>query len=79
LLTAWKHAADLVEGVAFLQSMSDTWKNCNSFMYTHLLVAPGAVPIDLDRTDEALRSTTSAYGASTRSAEDQSHLAAGAA
>ena len=25
----------LLEGVAFLESMADTWEGCNSFMYTH--------------------------------------------
>ena len=25
----------MLEGVAFLEEMSDTWEGCNSFMYTH--------------------------------------------
>ena len=44
----------LVEGVAFLQSMSDTWEDCNSFMYTHNWWHLALFLIDLDRTDEAL-------------------------
>jgi tetratricopeptide (TPR) repeat protein len=42
------------EGIAFLQSMSDTWEGCNSFMYTHLWWHQALFLIDLDRTDEAL-------------------------
>ena len=45
----------LQEGVAFLTSMSDTWENCNSFMYTHLWWHQALFLIDLDRTDEALQ------------------------
>jgi tetratricopeptide (TPR) repeat protein len=44
----------MVEGVAFLQSMSDTWQGCNSFMYTHNWWHLALFLIDLDRTDEAL-------------------------
>src|SRR5476649_2348447 len=44
----------LVEGVAFLQSMSDTWQDCNSFMYTHNWWHLALFLIDLDRCDEAL-------------------------
>ena len=42
------------EGVAFLEEMSDTWEDCNSFMYTHLWWHLALFQIDLDRTDEAL-------------------------
>ncbi len=44
----------LVEGVAFLQSVSDTWEACNSFMYTHNWWHLALFLIDLDRLDEAL-------------------------
>jgi len=44
----------MTEGVAFLQSMSDTWEDCNSFMYTHNWWHQALFLIDLDRTDEAL-------------------------
>jgi hypothetical protein len=44
----------MLEGVAFLESMSDTWNDCNSFMYTHLWWHQALFLIDLDRTDEAL-------------------------
>jgi tetratricopeptide (TPR) repeat protein len=44
----------MLEGVAFLQSMSDTWKDCNSFMATHNWWHLALFLIDLDRTDEAL-------------------------
>jgi tetratricopeptide (TPR) repeat protein len=44
----------LVDGVAFLQSMSDTWEGCNSFMYTHNWWHLALFLIDLDRDDEAL-------------------------
>jgi len=44
----------MLEGVAFLESMSDTWETCNSFMYTHLWWHQALFLIDLDRTDEAL-------------------------
>ena len=44
----------LVEGVAFLQSVSDTWEDCNSFMYTHNWWHLALFLIDLDRLDEAL-------------------------
>jgi tetratricopeptide (TPR) repeat protein len=44
----------LLEGVAFLESMSDTWEGCNSFMYTHNWWHLALFLIDLDRTDEAL-------------------------
>ena len=45
----------MVEGVAFLTEMSDTWERCNSFMYTHLWWHLALFLIDLDRTDEALQ------------------------
>src|ERR1044072_1273721 len=44
----------MLEGVAFLESMSDTWEGCNSFMYTHNWWHLALFLIDLDRTDEAL-------------------------
>ena len=44
----------LTDGVAFLQSMSDTWEGCNSFMYTHNWWHLALFLIDLDRGDEAL-------------------------
>ncbi len=44
----------MVEGVAFLKEMSDTWEGCNSFMYTHNWWHLALFLIDLDRTEEAL-------------------------
>ena len=44
----------LLEGVAFLNSVSDTWVDCNSFMQTHNWWHLALFLIDLDRTDEAL-------------------------
>lgn len=44
----------MLEGVAFLQSVSDTWADCNSFMQTHNWWHLALFLIDLDRTDEAL-------------------------
>ena len=44
----------MLEGVAFLESMSDTWEGCNSFMYTHNWWHLALFLIDLDRGDEAL-------------------------
>ncbi|MBL6654357.1 MAG: tetratricopeptide repeat protein, partial [Reyranella sp.] len=44
----------MLEGIAFLQSMSDTWESCNSFMYTHNWWHLALFLIDLDRADEAL-------------------------
>jgi len=45
----------MLDGVAFLQGMSDTWEDCNSFMYTHNWWHLALFLIDLDRTDEALQ------------------------
>jgi tetratricopeptide (TPR) repeat protein len=44
----------MLEGVAFLESVSDTWEGCNSFMYTHNWWHLALFLIDLDRADEAL-------------------------
>ncbi len=44
----------MLEGVAFLKEMSDTWEGCNSFMYTHNWWHLALFLIDLDRTEEAL-------------------------
>ena len=44
----------MLEGVAFLELMSDTWEGCNSFMYTHNWWHLALFLIDLDRADEAL-------------------------
>ncbi|MBR2820117.1 MAG: tetratricopeptide repeat protein [Reyranella sp.] len=44
----------MLEGVAFLESVADTWEGCNSFMYTHNWWHLALFLIDLDRTDEAL-------------------------
>jgi tetratricopeptide (TPR) repeat protein len=44
----------LVDGVAWMRSMSDTWDACNSFMQTHNWWHLALFLIDLDRTDEAL-------------------------
>ncbi|SKA35600.1 hypothetical protein SAMN02745126_05692 [Enhydrobacter aerosaccus] len=44
----------MVEGVAFLEGVADTWEDCNSFMYTHNWWHLALFLIDLDRTDEAL-------------------------
>jgi tetratricopeptide (TPR) repeat protein len=44
----------LTEGVAFLESVSDTWADCNSFMYTHNWWHLALFLIDLDRPSEAL-------------------------
>lgn len=44
----------MLEGVAFLNAMSDTWADCNSFMQTHNWWHLALFLIDLDRTDEAL-------------------------
>ncbi|HEY6982722.1 tetratricopeptide repeat protein [Reyranella sp.] len=44
----------LVEGVAFLGSVADTWEECNSFMYTHNWWHLALFLIDLDRPDDAL-------------------------
>jgi tetratricopeptide (TPR) repeat protein len=44
----------LLDGVAFLQSVADTWEDCNSFMYTHNWWHLALFLIDLDRPAEAL-------------------------
>jgi tetratricopeptide (TPR) repeat protein len=44
----------LTDGVSFLESVSDAWADCNSFMYTHNWWHLALFLIDLDRTDEAL-------------------------
>jgi tetratricopeptide (TPR) repeat protein len=44
----------LLDGVAFLQSVADTWEDCNSFLYTHNWGHLALFLIDLDRADEAL-------------------------
>jgi len=44
----------MVEGVAFLDSVADTWEDCNSFMYTHNWWHYALFLIDLDRPDAAL-------------------------
>jgi tetratricopeptide (TPR) repeat protein len=44
----------LLEAVAFLEGVSKTWADCNSFMYTHNWWHLALFLIDLDRTDEAL-------------------------
>lgn len=44
----------MLEGVAFLEAMADTWEGCNSFMYTHNWWHLALFLIDLDRADEAL-------------------------
>src|SRR5262249_7741362 len=44
----------MVEGVAFMRSMADTWEGCNSFMYTHNWWHLALFLIDLDRADEAM-------------------------
>ncbi len=44
----------MLEGVAFLSEMSDTWAGCNSFMSTHNWWHLALFLIDLDRADEAL-------------------------
>jgi tetratricopeptide (TPR) repeat protein len=45
----------LLDGVAWMNSLSDTWANCNSFMQTHNWWHLALFLIDLDRTDEALK------------------------
>lgn len=45
----------MVEGVAFLTEMSDTWERCNSAMLSHLRWHLALFLIDLDRTDDALQ------------------------
>jgi tetratricopeptide (TPR) repeat protein len=62
----------LAEGLAFLESMSDTWAGCNSFMYTHNWWHLALFLVDLDRTDEALQVfDTRVWGVSKEFYEDQ--------
>lgn len=62
----------LVEGAAFLQSVSDAWDDCNSFMYTHNWWHLALFLIDLDRTDEALHLfDTRVWGVWKEFSEDQ--------
>ena len=62
----------MVEGVAFLTEMSDTWERCNSFMYTHLWWNLALFLIDLDRTNEALQLYDQrVWGARKEFSEDQ--------
>ena len=44
----------MLDGLAFMQSMSDTWEACNSFMYSHNWWHVALFLIDLDRTDEGI-------------------------
>jgi tetratricopeptide (TPR) repeat protein len=44
----------MLDGIAFLRSVSETWEACNSFMYTHNWWHLALFLIDLDRTGEAL-------------------------
>jgi tetratricopeptide (TPR) repeat protein len=62
----------LTEGVSFLESVSDSWADCNSFMYTHNWWHLALFLIDLDRTDEALALfDTRVWGVSKEFCEDQ--------
>ena len=62
----------LMDGVAFLQSVSDTWEDCNSFMYTHNWWHLALFLIDLDRADEALALFDGrVWGVSKEFSEDQ--------
>lgn len=66
----------LLDGVAFLQSVADTWKDCNSFMYTHNWWHLALFLIDLDRTDEALTLfDTRVWGVWKEFSEDQINAA----
>lgn len=44
----------MLEGVAFLESMSGTWEGCNSSIYTNNWGHLALFQLDLDRDDEAL-------------------------
>jgi tetratricopeptide (TPR) repeat protein len=44
----------LIEGVAFLESVSDTWEDCNAYMSSHNWWHLSLFLIDLDRSAEAL-------------------------
>ncbi len=62
----------MLEGVAFMRAMSDTWETCNSFMYTHNWWHLALFLIDLDRTDEALELfDTRVWGVDKDFSEDQ--------
>ena len=62
----------LLEGVAFLESMADTWEGCNSFMYTHNWWHLALFLVDLDRCDEALALyDTRVWGVWKKFCEDQ--------
>jgi tetratricopeptide (TPR) repeat protein len=62
----------LTEGVAFLESVSDSWADCNSFMYTHNWWHLALFLIDLDRPSEALALFDErVWGVSKEFSEDQ--------
>ncbi|MBS0542053.1 MAG: tetratricopeptide repeat protein, partial [Proteobacteria bacterium] len=62
----------LLEGAAFLRSMSDTWEGCNSFMSTHNWWHLALFLIDLDRVEEALELyDTRVWGVWKEFSEDQ--------
>ena len=62
----------MLEGVAFLESMSDTWEGGSSFMVTRNGCHLARFLIDLDRADEALGLfDRRVWGVSKESCEDQ--------
>jgi tetratricopeptide (TPR) repeat protein len=62
----------LLDGVAFLRSVADTWEDCNSFMYTHNWWHLALFLIDLDRPSEALTLfDTRVWGVCREFSEDQ--------